>query len=231
MLTFIRLIIGVLCGLCLYAEAYPLAMLTFAALAGATPRGIFGLYVVPCALGNLTTNDDNCGNKGGIAAAYWAKYSDIDWTAMAANVLNWNLATLTILDYIMVAAATFKKLEFDVKQSFYNFTFTEDTDVYTQVITAVFEGKSNAQTTVFRQALSCCNLVIHIFDLNGLERVVGVEWTGTAFTKQLKTVRIVRHLDASGQQGQARSRDEIDLGGESLRPPLYATVTQSGIPV
>lgn len=213
---FLRLVLGVITLASLLAGDYPMAVLSFAAQACLVKVTALGLYVVPCELGNLTSNADNCGNKGGIASAYWAKYTDIDWTAMAGNALNFNPTTLTILDYIMVAAATFKKLEFDIKQSFYNFTFTEDTDVYTQVITTVYEGKSNAQTTVFRKSLACCNIVLHIFDLNGLERVVGVEWDGSAFVKQLKTLRMVRHLDASGQQGQARARDEMDLGGESL---------------
>lgn len=194
------------------------------------PTNILGLYTVACELGAITTSDD-CGNKGGIADAYWTKYDNVDWATMAGNVLNFNPTSLLILDYVMNGSEVFTQLEFRVEDSTYDFTFTEDTDAYDQLIKFVFEGKSNAQTTAFRKAVGCCKMVIHLIDINGLERVVGVEWNGTAFIKQLKTLRMVRHLDTSGQLGQSRSRDEMDLGGKSVRPPLFATVGASNIPV
>lgn len=193
------------------------------------PTNVLGLYAVACDLGAITTNDD-CASKGGIADAYWTKYNNVDWASMAANILMWNPTTLLILDYTMVLTAVFKQLEFKVEDSTYDFTFTEEADAYDQLIKFVFEGKSNSQTTAFRKAVGCCKIVLHVIDVNGLERVVGVEWNGAAFVKQLKTLRVVRHLDTSGQLGSARARDEMDLGGKSVRPPLYATVGASNIP-
>jgi hypothetical protein len=194
------------------------------------PTTVLGLYAVPCVLGAITTDDD-CGSKGGIADAYWTKYDNVAWSTMAGNVLNFDPTSLLILDYVMTASNVFTQLEFKVEDSTYDFTFTEEADAYDQLIKFVFEGKSNAQTTAFRKAVGCCKILLHIIDVNGLERVVGVEWNGTAFVKQLKTLRVVRHLDTSGQLGQSRARDEMDLGGKSVRPPLYATVGAANIPV
>lgn len=226
-----QMIVGLITLAGLATGNYQLAIITYGLGACCIkPTNILGLYAVACNLGAITTNDD-CGNKGGLADAYWTKYDSVNWASMASNVLNFNPTSLLILDYIMNGSDVFTRLEFKVEDSTYDFTFTEDTDSYDQLIKFVFEGKSNAQTTAFRKAVGCCKMIIHLIDVNGLERVVGVEWNGTAFIKQLKTLRMVRHLDTSGQLGQSRARDEMDLGGKSVRPPLYATVGASNIPV
>lgn len=226
-----QLVVGLITLFALGTGNYQIAIIAYGL--GACfmkPSNMLGLYAVPCDLGGITTNDD-CGNKGGLADAYWTKYDSVNWASMAGNPLNFNPTTLLILDYVMNGTEVFTQLEFKVEDSTYDFTFTEEADAYDQLIKFVFEGKSNAQTTAFRKAVGCCKMIIHLIDVNGLERVVGVEWNGTAFIKQLKTLRMVRHLDTSGQLGQSRARDEMDLGGKSVRPPLYATVGASNIPV
>lgn len=226
-----QLIAGLITLLGLATGNYHIAIIAYGLSACfIKPTNILGLYAVPCVLGAITTNDD-CSSKGGLADAYWTKYDNVDWASMVGNPLNFTPATLLILDYIMNGAEVFTQLEFKVEDSTYDFTFTEEADAYDQLIKFVFEGKSNAQTTAFRKAVGCCKIVLHIIDVNGLERVVGVEYNGTTFIKQLKTLRVVRHLDTSGQLGQSRARDEMDLGGKSVRPSLYATVGAANIPV
>lgn len=226
-----QILLGIVTFVSLLTGNYPLAIMTFALGASSMKAGsMLGLYSVACNLSGISTSDD-CGNKGGLADAYWTKYDSVDWPSMEINPLNFDPVTLIIIDYLMVAAATFTHLSFKVEDSTYDFTFTEDADAYDQLIKFVFEGKSNAQTTAFRKAVGCCKMVLHLIDVNGLERVVGVEWNGTKFIPQLKTLRMVRHLDTSGQLGQSRARDEMDLGGKSIRPPLYATVGAANIPV
>ena len=63
---------------------------------------------------NLTTNDD-CNLKGGIKVGFWAKYSDIDWTATAANAAMWNGTTELIQGFTMIGGATWKKIDFNKK--------------------------------------------------------------------------------------------------------------------
>lgn len=226
-----QLVLGMVTLWCLATGDYTMAIAAYAISACfLKPSNVLGLYAVPCVLGAITTNDD-CSSKGGIADAFWTKYDSVDFATMAGNALKFNPTTMIILGYTMLSSAVFTRLEFKVEDSTYDFTFTEDTDSYDQVIKFVFEGKSSAQTLAFRKAVGCCKILLHVIDVNGLERVVGVEWTGTAFTKQLKTLRVIRHLDTSGQLGQSRARDEMDLGGKSVRPPLYATVTSALIPV
>lgn len=185
---------------------------------------------VSCELTDITSSDD-CNIRGGLKTVYWARYSEIDWAAIVASPTHWDGANQTLLQYIMVNSATFKKLTFERKQGSYDCTYTEDTDVYEIVVTMVFEGKSAAIRNAFAKAVGCCKIVLHIFDNNCLERVIGVEWDGNTFEPQVKTLRVTRHLDSSGSFGDSKARDELDLGGESLTPPIFATVEETNIPV
>ena len=198
-------------------------------LKGHTQITDLGLYSVPCELSNLTSGEA-CEQSGGIAIAYWAQYSDIDWAAMVADTAKWDAATLTVKGYTMISGKVFKKIEFERKTPQYSFTYTNEQQFYAQVINMVLEGQSISQSTAIRKAIGCCNLVLHIIDNNGRHRVVGVEYTGSVFVKQLTGLRIGRHLDTSGQLSQTKSRDELDLTGESMRAPLYAA-TNIVIPV
>lgn len=193
-------------------------------------RHFNGLCVTSCELNDIAY-DTSCSIKGGLKTVYWARYSEIDWVAMAASATNFDTTNQKILSYIMLGGAKFKKLTFDRKLSFYNFTFTSDADLYALLVTIIFEGKSSSNRNAFTKAIGCCDIVLHIFDNNCLERVAGVEWNGTSFEPQIKKLQIVRHLDASGQFGTDKGRDELDLGGESLTAPLFADVTEPNIPV
>ena len=124
-----------------------------------------------------------------------------------------------------------KTLTFDKKQAFYDFNFSDDADVYEQIITIIFEGKSKANRNAFCRAIQACKLVLHIIDSNCLERVVGVEWNGTVFDVQTTGLKIGAHRDSSGQRGSSKARDEIDFIGESDCPPLFAEVGEANIPV
>lgn len=215
----------------LFFGLYPEFMVTFAAGAALASldksTGILAACVTTCTLADLTSSDD-CNTRGGIKKAYWAKYSDIDWAAMAAAPLMFNPTTQLILDYTMVGGAVFNTLTFEKKQGNYNFTFTSDADLYAQVITMIFEGKDSATRNALVASIGCCKLILHIVDNNCQERVVGVEWDGTSFTPQITPLRISRHLDTSGVLGTDKGRDEIDFGGESLIAPLYSTADANG---
>lgn len=193
--------------------------------------------VTSCAL-TAISYDTSCSIRGGMKTVYWARYSDIDWTLMTSNIDNagptivsFDSVTKQFKKWYMVSGKKFAKLSFERKQGFYNFTFTEDTDVYTQIITMIFEGKSNANKNAFASAIGCCDIIAIIVDNNCLSRVVGVEYNGSTFEKQLKALKITRHLDASGQFGTDKARDEIDLGGESLTGPSYSLIAEADIPV
>lgn len=183
-----------------------------------------------CEIDDIESSDE-CNIRGGLKTVYWAQYGDVDWETMAADPTAFDPVNQCILSYIMNDGATFKKLTFERKQGFYDFTYTEDADVYEQIITMIFEGKSKANRNAFCKAIGCCKIILHIFDNNCLERVVGVEWDGELFEPQVKTLRIVRHLDSSGQFGSSKARDEVDFGGESVCPPLFGQVGQTAIPV
>lgn len=209
---------------------YMNAIFAFGMSATLNPIGMSYVAVFPCELGALGEPDD-CGLKSGLSSAYWAKYSEIDWAAMVADADLFTPATHIIKEYAMVGAAVFKKIDFNRKGGNYSFTWTEESQAYAQLIPFIFEGKSNANRLALTKAISCCKIVLHLFDNNGLERVVGVEYNGTVFNPQVTNLKIVRHLDASGSIGGDKSRDEIDLGGESTYTPLFATVTEALIPV
>ena len=186
--------------------------------------------VITCQVQDITSGTD-CNIRGGLKTVYWALYDDIDWATMAGDPLQFDTTDQKILGYTMIGGATFSKLTFERKQGQYEFNFTEDADVYEQAITLIFEGKGFATRNAFASAVNCCKLVAHIFDNNCQERIVGVEWDGVTFEPQIKTLRITGHLDASGETGSSKARDELILGGESVSPPLYGEVTEVNIPV
>lgn len=185
---------------------------------------------ITCSLDAITTSAD-CKLRGGIRTLYWAQYTDIDWSTMAGDPLQFDTANQEILGYTMLAAAVFTKVEFDRKNAFYDVTFTEDADVYAQIITMFFDGKDRARRNSLQAATLCCNIIAHVFDNNGNERIFGVDWNGDSFDKQLTSLKVGRHLDSSGQLGQSTARDELDLTGESFFAPLYGSVTEASIPV
>ena len=126
--------------------AYPLFMLLFILAALSRPlvnMGYLSACATSCALTAITTTE-NCNASGGLKSAYWVKASDVDLASMSTDPLDFDQTTELILDYAMLGGAVFTKLTFERKQGFYDFTFTEDTDVYEQLVTLIFEGKSNA---------------------------------------------------------------------------------------
>lgn len=185
---------------------------------------------IVCSLDAIATSDD-CKLRGGIRTLYWCQYTDIDWSTMAGDPLQFDPTNQEVLGYTMLGGATFTKVEFDRKNAFYDVTFTEDSDVYAQLITMFFDGKNRDRRNSLQSATLCCNIVAHVFDNTGSERIFGVDWNGTGFDKQLTSLKVGRHLDSSGQLGQSIARDELDLAGESFYPPLFGAVTESSIPV
>lgn len=159
---------------------------------------------------------------------YWVNISDIDLAGTAANVTSGVLSA-----YVMLAAATFELIEFDRESAFYTFTYTDDADTYDILITAIFEGKDAARAEVLRAALGCCDIVVHTVDQSCVERVVGMEFQpisgGTdTMIEAVRRLRIGRHLDASGQKGTDKARDEMDIIGLHQSTPLYSDAFASG---
>ena len=182
------------------------------------------------ALNQISTATD-CNDKGGIRVLYWTEYKNIDWVAMAADPLKFDTTNRIVLDYTMVASAVFNKVEFERKTAFYDFTYTSDADVVTTLLTLAFKGKDNARKNALDEAVRSCAIVCHIYDENGKQRVVGVDWNGVIFSLPVEYTEVKRIVDSSGQKGSSKARDEMDLGGEQDYLPLFATVTETAIPV
>ena len=180
-MKYINKFIVVLSIVALANGAYPLFMLLFILAALSRPienLGYLSACVTSCALNAITTTE-NCNASGGLKSAYWVKSSDVDLAGMSTDPLAFDQPTEQVLLWTMLGGAVFTKLTFERKQGFYDFTFTEDTDVYEQLITLIFEGKSNANRLAFCAALSCCQIILHTFDNDCNERVIGIEWDGT----------------------------------------------------
>ena len=172
-----------------------------------------------------------CGSKGGMRTAYWTTYDQIDWATMAADNTKWDSTNRLILEYVMQTGGSFKQLEFNKKSAFYDFDFTDETSVWTQLLTFFFFGQDNALKNSIDKATGCCNIIFHIFTTDGKQRMVGAEWNGTSFEIQTEPLIVTRVKDSSGQRGSSKPRYEVDLGGESDCAPLYATVVEGDIPL
>ena len=179
----------------------------------------------PCALADYTAS--GCTKSAGLKALFWALRSDIDLVATAANVS----AGGVLSAWVMVGAAVFNRVYFEREQAFYTATFTEDADSYDVLIQLMSEGKAATRTQVLREALGCCDIVIHTFDNSCVERILGIDWDGTDLFEPVDGLHIGRHLDASGAKGSDKARDEFDIVGKQDTAPLFATVTIAAMPV
>lgn len=188
------------------------------------------MAAITCAL-DAISNPSTCVKRGGIRALYWTEYENIDWASMAGEETDFDTTNQQILDYVMVSSAVFNKVEFEAKEAFYEFTYTEEQDFYENLVTLMFRGKDRDRRNSLQSAIACCNIVMHIYGYGGEQRVVGVDWNGDAFAPILETMSVTRHLDASGQLGTSRARDEMDLGGQSFYAPLFANVAESALPL
>jgi len=184
---------------------------------------------IVCATGDLL--NDDCSDRGGIRAAYWTERGNVDLDTMLGDPLLFEPTNQTILNYAMVGGATFNRLEFEPEDSFYEFTYTEDVDMYEILVTMLFRGKNVGRRNVLAQALLCCDLFIHIFDYLGNQRVIGTDYNGVVFNRMPRRLRIGRHLDASGQLSQSKARDELDFTGRSFYAPMFAEVDEASIPL
>lgn len=185
---------------------------------------------ITCALDQIT-NPSVCNDRGGIRALYWFEVEDVDWAAMAADPLQFDTTNQEILGYTMVGGATMNKVTFERKEAFYEFTYTRDTDVYELLLTLLFKAKDIARRNSLQKAIACCNIGVHIYGNSGEQRVIAQDWNGNQFDNILEQLSVTRHLDASGQLGQSKARDELDLGGQSFYAPLFANVDEAALPL
>lgn len=162
---------------------------------------------------------------------YWTEYANIDWPAMVGSATNFDEVNHEVLEYIMVGGATWNKVEFEKKQSFYEFTYTSEDDFYTLLLTLGFDGKSSQRRLALQKAIQCCEIVAHVFGYSGEQRVIGADYNGEVVESIVELNHVGRHLDRGGQLGTSRAGDELDLTGESFFAPMFAQVDESTIPL
>lgn len=207
--------------------------ITGAVLNAPKTSGQLAVSVYPCELGAPTTASAGCSTRGGMNVGYWAKYSDIDWVAMATGQTpQFNSTTKQISGFTMIGNTFFTKVEHDKKLGSYEAIYTEADGFYKNSLKLFFIGKSNANREVFSHAISCCDIVYITIGNDGTIRIFGADFNGTSITQLLTPLKIARHGDYGGQLGQSdKARDEVDLEGESLNAPFFGTFAESAIPV
>lgn len=183
-----------------------------------------------CALDSVQ-NPIDCRDRGGIKSAYWTQFQNIDWAAMLSDETKFDTNTHEVLEWVMQDGGVFSKLTFERKLSFYENTYTRETDVYALLLTMVFKGKDAARRLSFQKAIQCCEIIVHVIENTGKQRVFGVDYDGNTIESIVDYFQIGRHLDAGGQLGTSTARDEIDLTGESFFAPLFAQVDEASIPL
>lgn len=190
------------------------------------------MALVTCALDTIT-KPENCNDRGGFRSFYWIEYNKIDWDALIADPLAFDPVNELVLDYTnhMIAGAVFNKIDFDRESAFYDFTYTEDTDLYTLLITMFFKGKQADRRNKLQRAIACCSVYSHLYSNDGTQRSIGIDYNGETGVPILDELSITRHLDSGGQLGTSRARDEMDLGGKAFFAPLFATVPEASIPL
>ena len=175
--------------------------------------------------------DQNCNDRGGILAAYYTEWDNIDWPTMLADPLLFDTANQQILGYAMNGGGVFSPIIGESKNSFYQFTYTSEQDYYDLLVTFAFKGQPLELRNNMQNAISCCNLVLHIYGRSGEQRVVGIDYDGEFFDPIVEYLRVGRHLDHGGQLGTRRSGHEVDFIGQSFFDPMFANVPREDIPL
>jgi len=188
--------------------------------------------LTPCVLGSPSTSTGTCGDKGGVRRLYWAKFTDIDWATMQTTSADFDTATHEIKAFVMLSSAVFKKVNLDQKLGEAEAVYSEADGFYKNTIKASFMGQSAANRKIFFDALGCRNLVVISVGNNGNMRIYGVDYDLTTLGKILTPLYIGTHGDYTGTLGgNAKSRDEITIEGESFTAPLFLNMLESAIPV
>ena len=211
-----------------------------AALTAPVRSSVLGMAcILDCDTVDDVGDNSSCNTRGGIKTIYYEKFDFFDWAAVEADIAagapyNYFDPTnncWTAPPPLVTGGSLLKKMTFDRKNAFYEFTYTEDAGVYEQAIDINFEGKSKTNVLAFSKLVSCCDLIMLIYDNNCQARLVGPEWDGTTFERQVKTLRVGTHTDRSGQFGQSLAGDQVIFVGESTLPPGVWEVDETAIPV
>lgn len=175
-------------------------------------------------------NNDGCPGEG-LEQAFYAGRKQINWDAMKASSTLFDQTAKKILGYAMIGDAKFKRLTFDQENSFYNSEKPEGSAFYNHVITSVINGKSPGQTEAIKKLIGeCGGLIVHIYTVNCQERVFGIDWSdkGLRFKPLSDGLKLGKHLDTHGKLGEGnKARDEFDLVGKGMYPPLWAGIPQA----
>jgi len=185
---------------------------------------------ISCALEGIS-KVAGCNRRGGIRALYWTEYQNIDWDTMVADPLQFDPANHEILEYTMIGGATWAKVEFEKKESFYEFTYSDENDYYELLVTIGMTGKSSARRLALQKAIQCCEIVAHIFGYSGEQRVIGLDYNGEVIESIVDLAHIGRHADRGGQLGTSRAGDDFDIVGEAFYAPLFAQAVEGDLPL
>jgi hypothetical protein len=140
-----------------------------------------------------------CNLSGGISQLYIARVSDLDLTAMSLPA-NFNPTTRTLLNFVMLASATFKTVQTDANTSTVNTTF--ENGLFTIDVISYFEGHSCANDLIIENIINSCNFVIVVETNNcGDHYILGLEWTGTALRAPRKGFKVPRTGGYTRTQG------------------------------
>lgn len=188
------------------------------------------MAVLTCATDSIL-NPAICNDRGGIREAYWFEYDKVDWDAMVADPLQFDVSNHQVLGYTMIGGATMSPLTFIRKSAYYEFTYEREADVYSILVQWIFKAKENSRRVSLQKAIACCNLGLHLYMNDNTQRVIGPDFNGESIEEMVEGLAVGRHLDASGQMGTSRARDEMDLIGESFYAPLFADVPKANLPL
>lgn len=171
----------------------------------------------------IETNED-CGNKGGGTILFYTHKSNIDLDATYAASTDDDNGTI-INSFVMNGGATWSTLKPQKKSLKYDLTYTSDSQTYDILVAMIFEGKSAANSKAFCKLINGCGYVMVFYDKNCSNgRVLGIEESGGTFDTSSEELKVVRHLDSSGEVAGSPPRDEIDFGGESDCPSPYLSI-------
>ena len=174
----------------------------------------------------LTNSAGACNDLGGWYKGFYTKVSNINWTAMLADVDAMTPATRTIDVFSENVGTVWAPIEPRGEGTNYAFNFARQTR-YDCTVNFVFDGKDEVRTKNLQDAIACCDILLVLFCNNGKKRVIGKDYNGESFTNPYRNFNISTHNDNSGTIGTDNANDVVAMNGVQVWAPMYFSGDES----
>ena len=180
---------------------------------------------IGCQTNDIESDQVGCAKKGGLNCAYYVCSDDVDWDA-TCDLVNATYPNYHLTGFVMIGGATWSATRFDKQSGSYSFDYAKDNSSFELIVNMIFNGKSEATTSVLCQLVQACNFTMALFDRNCKGRLVGRDYFQGQFQDLIEDFEVDTITDTSGEFDGTPS-DSITWSGTGEKPPLFLAMNKN----